>query len=61
MKTTKVEQGYSAELEHEKFDWADKILIHFPIYWFSVPSMFKKYIDTILLPQKFFLHDGRTR
>jgi len=61
VKTTIVEQGYTAELEYEKFDWADKILIHFPVYWFSVPSMFKKYIDTILLPQKFFLNDGRTR
>lgn len=30
VKTTIVEQGYSAELEYEKFDWADKILIHFP-------------------------------
>ena len=54
-KTTIIEQGYSAEVEYEKFDWADEILIHFPIYWFSVPGLFKTYLDAILLPKIFIL------
>ena len=61
IKFTTVEQGYTAELECEKYNWADKILIHFPVYWFSVPGMFKTYLDTILLPQRFYANDGRTR
>ncbi|PCJ31848.1 MAG: flavodoxin [Gammaproteobacteria bacterium] len=61
VKTTIVEQGYSSQVEYEKFDWADKILIHFPVYWFAVPGLFKTYLDTILLPHKFFLNDGRSR
>lgn len=61
IKTTIVEQEYFTESEYEKFDWADKILIHFPVYWFSVPGLFKTYLDTILLPQKFYVNDGRTR
>lgn len=61
IKTTVVEEGYSADLEYEKFDWADGIFIHFPVYWFSVPGMFKTYLDAILLPGKFYMNDGRTR
>lgn len=61
VKTTIIEQGYSAEVEYEKFHWADEILIHFPVYWFSVPGLFKTYLDAILLPKKFYINDGRTR
>ena len=35
--------------EVEKFEWADKIIIHFPVNWFGLPGRFKTYLDTVLV------------
>lgn len=47
VKTTIIEQGYNIEEELEKFKWADVIIFQTPMNWFSVPWIFKKYIDEV--------------
>ncbi|WP_044339398.1 NAD(P)H-dependent oxidoreductase [Rossellomorea aquimaris] len=47
VKTTVVQDGYDIKEEQEKFKWADTIVYQTPIYWFSLPGMFKKYIDEV--------------
>lgn len=47
---THITEGYNVREEHEKFKWADIIIMHTPIYWFYIPSEFKKYIDDIYVP-----------
>lgn len=47
IKTTVVQEGYDIKEEQEKFKWADTIIFQTPIYWFSLPTLFKKYIDEV--------------
>lgn len=47
VKKTVVADGYQIPEEHEKFKWADAVIYQTPVYWFSVPALFKKYIDEI--------------
>jgi len=42
-----VESDYSIEEEVAKFDWADYIIMQYPVYWMGVPWITKKYIDEI--------------
>lgn len=35
--------------EVEKMFWADLIIFHFPLYWFSVPAIMKGWFDRVLL------------
>ena len=44
---TIIKEGYSVEEEQAKFKKADLIIFQFPIYWFSMPAMMKKYLDTV--------------
>jgi NAD(P)H dehydrogenase (quinone) len=34
--------------EHDKVRWADAIIFHFPIWWFSVPAILKGWFDRVL-------------
>ena len=34
--------------EIEKFIWLDIVIYHTPIWWFSIPFNFKKYLDEVL-------------
>ncbi|MCM3540690.1 NAD(P)H-dependent oxidoreductase [Priestia endophytica] len=52
--TTKVLDGYDVNTEIKKFLNADIIIIHTPIYWFSIPGILKKYIDDVYEPGIFF-------
>lgn len=47
IKTTVVQDGYDVNEEHEKFKWADVIIFQTPIYWFSLPTLFRKYFDDV--------------
>lgn len=54
VKTTVVNDGYEAEEEIEKWQWADTVIMQSPIYWFSIPGGFKQYIDRIYMDNIFF-------
>ncbi|MCK5719058.1 MAG: NAD(P)H-dependent oxidoreductase [Thiomargarita sp.] len=63
VKTTIVETGYDVPKELEKHQWAEVILVQTPVYWMSVPYLFKKYIDEVYTASigTFWADDGRTR
>ncbi len=62
-KNTHVEDAYDPKEEVEKLMWADFIIFQTPVYWFSIPWMFKKYIDEVYMAGYgiMFDDDGRTR
>lgn len=47
VKVTHVSEGYIIKEEVDKFVWADLVFYHTPIWWFSVPFDFKRYIDEV--------------
>jgi len=63
VKVTHIDNAYDIEQEIDKFVWADFIIFQTPIYWFSIPWGFKKYIDEVYMAGrgKIFNDDGRTR
>jgi len=61
VKHTHIEKGYSVEEECEKFEWADYIIMQFPVYWMGVPWITKKYFDEALVQGRQFANDGRSR
>jgi len=62
-KNTHVEDAYDPKEEVEKLMWANFIIFQTPLYWFSIPWMFKKYIDEVYMAGYgiMFDDDGRTR
>jgi len=64
IKTTIVDNGYDISEELEKYKWADVVFVQTPVYWMSVPHIFKKYIDevhTAGIGEVLCVDDGRTR
>jgi len=64
VKTTIVESGYGVADELQKLKWADAVFVQTPVYWMSVPWLFKKYIDevhTTGIGEVLCKDDGRTR
>ena len=64
VKTTIVDSGYNIEEEHDKYAWADVVVVQTPVYWMSVPYLLKKYIDevyTSAVGKVLWGDDGRTR
>lgn len=65
IKHTEIEKGYDIDDEVEKHLWADLIITQSPVYWFSTPWIYKKYVDEVftagMLQQLFLTGDGRTR
>ncbi len=64
IQTTIVDNGYDIAAELEKFTWADAVVVQTPVYWMSVPYLFKKYIDEIFttgIGEVLCKDDGRTR
>ncbi len=47
VKTTIVESGYEIAEELDKYKWADAVFVQTPVYWMSVPYLFKKYMDEV--------------
>lgn len=61
VKHTHIEKGYSIEEECEKFEWADYIILQFPVYWMGLPWITKKYFDEVLVQGRQYASDGRSR
>jgi len=64
IKTTIVENGYDVAEELEKYKWTDVVFVQTPVYWMSVPYLFKKYIDEVYtagIGEVLCKDDGRTR
>ncbi len=63
VQTSHIDDVYDVEQEIDKFVWADFIIFQTPVYWFSIPWGFKKYIDEVYMAGrgKLFEGDGRTR
>lgn len=51
---TIVEDGYDVEEEIMKWKQADYILYQYPVYWFMMPSVLKKYLDDVYAYGEFF-------
>ncbi|SEC40618.1 modulator of drug activity B [Tenacibaculum sp. MAR_2009_124] len=63
VKTTQINDGYDIEKEVLKFTWADVIIYHTPVWWFSIPFKFKKYFDEVLTAgynNGLWISDGRS-
>lgn len=52
--TTIVANDYDIASEQKKYQDADIVVLHFPIFWFSTPSSLKKYIDDVYSYGVFF-------
>ena len=63
VKMTHIDDAYDAKEEVEKMMWADFIIFQTPVYWFSIPWGFKKYIDEVYMAGYGIMFDdnGRTR
>jgi len=51
---TDVNSGYDVTEEQEKFKSADLVIFQYPMYWFSMPSSLKKYMDDVYAYGVFF-------
>ncbi|WP_219224862.1 NAD(P)H-dependent oxidoreductase [Pedobacter antarcticus] len=47
IRTTDINQPYNPEQEVSNFVWADVIIYHTPVWWFSLPHKFKEYLDLV--------------
>jgi NADPH dehydrogenase (quinone) len=64
IKTTIIESGYDIAEELNKYKWADAVFAQTPVYWMSVPYLFKKYMDEVFtsgIGEVLCTDDGRTR
>lgn len=52
--TTVIENGYTAEKEVQKWKQSNFIIYQYPVYWFMMPSILKKYIDTVYQYGEFY-------
>ena len=62
LKTTDINDDYDLAEEVEKFVWADVVIYHTPVWWFSMPHKFKQYIDTVFTAghrKGIYYSDGR--
>ncbi|MCO4294261.1 NAD(P)H-dependent oxidoreductase [Solitalea sp. MAHUQ-68] len=62
LRITDINQPYDAQQEVDNFVWADIIVYHFPVWWFSLPSGLKKYLDEVLTAghrKGLYYSDGR--
>lgn len=62
VQVTAIQEGYSPAEEVEKWLWADTIVYHTPVWWFSLPFLFKRYIDEVFSAGygRIYKNDGRT-
>lgn len=61
VKQTHIEKGYDKEEECAKFEWADYVLLQYPVYWMGVPWVTKKYFDDTFTHGRHYANDGRSR
>ena len=63
VRTTVISEGYDVESEVANHQWADTVIIQFPVNWTGVPWSFKMYIDegyTAGMDGRLCVGDGRT-
>ncbi|MCI1986463.1 MAG: NAD(P)H-dependent oxidoreductase [Lactobacillus sp.] len=58
---TSTVHAYDAATEAQKWQWADLIILHFPVYWYAVPWGLKRYLDEVLAKQVFYTTDQAGR
>ncbi|MCG8380494.1 MAG: NAD(P)H-dependent oxidoreductase [Proteobacteria bacterium] len=58
LKYCNADRFYSPLTEVEKFLWADRLIIHFPVNWFGLPGKFKTYLDTVFIAGEGYLYQG---
>ncbi|QIH37126.1 NAD(P)H-dependent oxidoreductase [Sphingobacterium sp. DR205] len=62
LKITDINESYEPSAEVEKYVWADVIICHFPVWWFSMPYRLKEYVDKVFTAghrNGMFYSDGR--
>lgn len=62
LKITDINEAYNPDEEVEKYVWADVIIYHFPVWWFSMPHKLKEYIDVVFTAghkKGIYYSDGR--
>ena len=47
VRVTTVAEGYDVEAEVASHQWADTVILQFPVNWMGVPWVFKKYMDEV--------------
>ena len=63
VRQTAVAEGYDAEQEVANHQWADVVIMQFPVNWMGVPWTFKKYMDEVYtagMDGRLTQGDGRT-
>lgn len=63
VRVTEVAKGYDVEAEVANHQWADVVIMQFPVNWMGVPWVFKKYMDDVYtagMDGRFCNGDGRT-
>ncbi|MFD1483663.1 NAD(P)H-dependent oxidoreductase [Lacticaseibacillus baoqingensis] len=60
LKTTTM-TGYDVAQETEKWQWAELIILHFPVYWYALPWGLKRYLDDVLARDRFYATDALGR
>ena len=63
VRVTTVAEGYDVDAEVENHQWADTVIMQFPVNWMGVPWSFKKYMDEVYtagMDGRLCAGDGRT-
>lgn len=63
VRLTTVADGYDVEVEVESHQWADTVILKFPVNWMGVPWSFKKYMEEVYtagMDGRMCAGDGRT-
>lgn len=47
IETTVVAEGWDTQTELARHQWADAVLMQFPVNWMGAPWLFKKYMDEV--------------
>lgn len=49
-------QGFSLDIaaEQEKLEWADGLILQFPLWWFSMPAIMKGWVDRVFAQDKIY-------
>ncbi|MFZ4861733.1 NAD(P)H-dependent oxidoreductase [Sphingobacterium sp. Mn56C] len=61
---TDINSEFNPEQEVENYVWADVVIYHFPVWWFSMPYRLKKYIDLVFTAghrKGMYYSDGRKK
>ncbi|GAB3800712.1 NAD(P)H-dependent oxidoreductase [Spirosoma humi] len=62
LQVTDINEPYDLQEEVEKYVWADVVIYHFPVWWFSMPHGLKEYVDKVFTAghrNGMFYSDGR--